>query len=235
MSNVLIQPDTGLISFDSDGYKSTKTAVDINPLSSSVAIAYNNYGGLNIVSLVDSASGNEKLSVDGTLGRLFTLSDILTGVLFSINDISGLPIFQVIDPDIVIAGEFKTNTFVLSGTTASFGRLPSKQYKVTITGGLSTDNLFVDVLSTKKITVESLTANDIKTNVLYPLSVQNFTLFDADMRTFVEPVTATGEFLILNINGKKRAIMLWDFNQPVDLMIGTLFSPPPDAFVGTLI
>ena len=37
------------------------------------------------------------LSFEGTAGQLFNISDGLTGVLFSVNDVSGLPLIDVID------------------------------------------------------------------------------------------------------------------------------------------
>ncbi len=43
------------------------------------------------------------------------------------------------------------------------------------------------------------------------LSAGNIDLQQADVRTFVNPATATGDFLVLNINGTNRALRLWDF------------------------
>jgi hypothetical protein len=43
------------------------------------------------------------------------------------------------------------------------------------------------------------------------LSAGNINLQQADVRTFTNPATATGSFLVLNINGTNRAIRLWDF------------------------
>lgn len=44
------------------------------------------------------------------------------------------------------------------------------------------------------------------------LSAGNINLQQADVRTFSTPATATGSFLVLNINGTNRALRLWDFN-----------------------
>jgi len=43
------------------------------------------------------------------------------------------------------------------------------------------------------------------------LSAGNVVLQQADIRTFVNPATATGDFLVLNINGTNRALRLWNF------------------------
>ena len=38
---------------------------------------------------------NTVLDIQGTLGQLFSITDSLTGDLFSVSDISGVPIFDV--------------------------------------------------------------------------------------------------------------------------------------------
>ena len=45
--------------------------------------------------------------VDGTSGELFTINDSLVGSLFSVNDISGLPILEVFDDNSVIIGDYQ--------------------------------------------------------------------------------------------------------------------------------
>lgn len=49
-------------------------------------------------------------------------------------------------------------------------------------------------------------------HVVGSLSASNIALGNATVNTFSTPVTATGDFLVLSINGKQRAIRLWDFN-----------------------
>jgi hypothetical protein len=39
----------------------------------------------------------------------------------------------------------------------------------------------------------------------------NVTLTNTVIQSFSTPVTATGDFLVLNINGQNKAIRLWDF------------------------
>jgi hypothetical protein len=43
------------------------------------------------------------------------------------------------------------------------------------------------------------------------VSAGNISISDASVRTFTNPVTASGEFLVLTIKGVNRAIRLWDF------------------------
>jgi hypothetical protein len=76
-----------------------------------------------VLALTKTASGttDEVFTVDGTSGRLFTVSDTLTGSIFSVNDISGLPIIEVISDatDTIILGEYGANVGIGEATPAS--------------------------------------------------------------------------------------------------------------------
>ena len=57
----------------------------------------------------------------GNAGGLFGISDGLTGSLMSVNNIAGLPIFEVYDSDKVVVGAFATNALVVSGSGIAIG------------------------------------------------------------------------------------------------------------------
>ncbi len=80
------------------------------PFTGSAAIS----GSLNI-----NGSGSGIFDVDGTVGSLFSVNDGLDGILMSVNDISGLPLFEVSS-----SGDVEINLGNISGSstsTASFG------------------------------------------------------------------------------------------------------------------
>lgn len=52
----------------------------------------------------------------GTSGSLFGITDVLSGSLMSVNDISGLPILEVFSDDRVVMGTFNRNTLVVTGS-----------------------------------------------------------------------------------------------------------------------
>jgi hypothetical protein len=65
--------------------------------------------------------------VDGTSGELFSISDSLTGSLFSVNDISGLPILEVFSDNTTTIGDYQSpalittkRTSVVSGTNSIY-------------------------------------------------------------------------------------------------------------------
>ena len=83
------------------------------------------------------------LDIQGTQGQLFSISDNLEGVLFSVNDISGLPILEVHSDDKVIMGTYNTSTFVVNGEV------------VTINGDFNLPNLPNQNAENTVLTVDS--------------------------------------------------------------------------------
>ena len=66
-------------------------------------------------------SGSTVLNVEGSSGQLFSITDTLSGSLYSVNDISGLPIFEVFSDDTIIAGAYNQNDFVITGSKVGIG------------------------------------------------------------------------------------------------------------------
>jgi len=125
MANILIHPNSGIIEF------STGTAGGglFNPNFTGGALAarmiYDNYGGLNFTSYVSNPTGLDRFSVDGANGRLFSVTDSLSGSLFSVNDIAGLPIIEAFDDNTVIMGAFNRKDFIITGNSVGIGALPN--------------------------------------------------------------------------------------------------------------
>jgi hypothetical protein len=64
-------------------------------------------------------SGSTLVDVQGSQGQLFSITDSLSGSLFSVNDISGLPILEVFSNDCVVMGSYGSNALVVSGSTVT--------------------------------------------------------------------------------------------------------------------
>jgi hypothetical protein len=83
-----------------------------------------------VIQFSGSAANNIRLEVLasgsivflGNSGSLFSIMDILTGSLFAVSDISGLPILEVFSDDRVIMGKFASNTLVVTGSSVSIGK-----------------------------------------------------------------------------------------------------------------
>ena len=134
MPNVLTVPASGIIQFN----KTSFSNFTLQPLSASVQLEGDTEGGLRIYSTATAATATDRFFVDGKEGRLFTVSDVLTGTLFSANDISGLPILEVKDTDTVVMGEYNTNTLVVSGKRIGVGNNPFTNSILSVSGNITT-------------------------------------------------------------------------------------------------
>ena len=68
--------------------------------------------------LIVQGSGSIILDIQGSQGELFSVTDNLSGSLFSVNDISGMPILQVSSDDSVKLGTFNAEAIKVSGSVA---------------------------------------------------------------------------------------------------------------------
>jgi len=77
--------------------------------------------GQNILTIIGSGDTNPLFTIQGSSGELFSVTDSLVGSLFSVNDISGLPILEVFDDDTVHMGSYQApslnTTVVLNSST----------------------------------------------------------------------------------------------------------------------
>jgi hypothetical protein len=70
--------------------------------------------------LIVNGDGGTVVDIQGNSGQLFSVTDSLIGVLMSINDISGIPIFQVSSDDTVTMGPYG-NPFIINAIGLSIG------------------------------------------------------------------------------------------------------------------
>ena len=68
--------------------------------------------------LIVNGSGSTVLDIQGSQGQLFSVTDQLSGSLFSVNDISGVPILEVFSDDIINLGTFNAEAIKVSGSNA---------------------------------------------------------------------------------------------------------------------
>ena len=94
---------------------------------------------LSIVSGVIPASGTSELSFEGTQGQLFSIADNLySGTIFSVSDVTGLPLIEADASGDVKIAEFGRNVGVGSGV------LPAYQLDVFGTGNFHQGIRFSD-------------------------------------------------------------------------------------------
>jgi hypothetical protein len=143
--------------------------------------------GQNILTIIGSGSGSTTplFTVQGSSGELFSITDNLVGSLFTVNDISGLPILEVFDNDTVLMGNFQApslNTTVklnpgtglstvyslpmTSGYTGGFF-----DYTVSNTGGARSGNI-MSIFSGTSVEFTETSTNDIgsTTDIIFTMS-----------------------------------------------------------------
>lgn len=90
----------------------------------------------NVLSVIGSGNSTTSplFSVIGSQGELFSITDSLTGSLFSVNDISGLPILEVFSDDRILMGSYfapslnTTKRLTLSAGTNTVYQIPTSAY-----------------------------------------------------------------------------------------------------------
>jgi hypothetical protein len=111
--------------------------------------------------IVQRMTDADVLSWSGDAGQLFSLSDSLTGTIFSVNDVSGVPSIEVDDDGTIRLAETFGN--VLIGTTIDNGNKLQVTGNVAIntTGVASAPSLAIDNTSTSTFihSIEALGAN----------------------------------------------------------------------------
>ena len=69
--------------------------------------------------LIINNSGSTALEIQGAQGQLATVTDSLSGSLYSIDDISGIPVLEVISDNVVNIGTFRNEGIKVSGSFAT--------------------------------------------------------------------------------------------------------------------
>jgi hypothetical protein len=97
--------------------------------------SFNTAASGSILTVIGSGSAQPIFTVQGSQGELFSITDSLTGSLFSVNDISGLPILEVFSDNTTLIGNYQdpmliTTAKVVQTNSGSFTvySLPTASY-----------------------------------------------------------------------------------------------------------
>ena len=112
------------------------TTTNIHVIGSSITASTSNTTYVNSL-YIDNIDNNTPLKVVGNSGDLFTVTDSLIGSLFSVNDISGLPVIEAFDDSTILMGSYTAPSLnttkkvnLNTGTTTVYS-IPTSAY----TGG----------------------------------------------------------------------------------------------------
>jgi hypothetical protein len=82
-----------------------------------------------------SAATSSIFVVDGAAGRLFTVNDSLSGSLFSVNLVSGLPVIEAFSDNTVRIGQYGQKALYVSQSAVGIGtETPKAGYKLEVSG-----------------------------------------------------------------------------------------------------
>lgn len=97
--------------------------------------------GTQRLTVVGSGSAQPLFTVLGSQGELFSITDSLSGSLFSVNDISGLPIFEVFSDSTTLMGNYSAPMLITTFRTGSVSVGANTIYALPTA---SYDGVFVD-------------------------------------------------------------------------------------------
>jgi hypothetical protein len=84
--------------------------------------------------LYGSGSNKSVFKVDGGNGTLFEITDQLSGSLFSVNTIAGIPVMEVFSNNRIVMGTYGSNALVVSGSNVGIGTSTTGTYKLQVNG-----------------------------------------------------------------------------------------------------
>jgi len=107
------------------------------------------------ITLTAYPTSNGTLSFDGSAGQLFSITNSLSGSIFSVNDVSGIPSIEVLDTGTIKLAQYGGNVGV--------GLVPSGTYKLEVLGGISGNTITSTVATGTAPLV--VTSNTVVTNL----------------------------------------------------------------------
>jgi len=111
----------------------------------------------NTIKLEVLTSGSVQFT--GVSGSLLNVTDSLSGSLFAVSDVSGLPIIEVFSDDKVVLGQFNTNAFVVTGSRVGMGT-NNPDVRLVISGGLGNIRIGEVFPAYNGITLNGLTSQN---------------------------------------------------------------------------
>jgi hypothetical protein len=126
------------------------------------------------ITLRTYATSNGTLSFEGSAGQLFSITNSLTGTIFSVNDVSGVPSIEVLDSGIIKLAEYSgfvaygvSQAVTAAGSTQATATLLTRPINNITTVAASTGVIFPAAVPGMRIIVRNGGANILR---IYPAS-----------------------------------------------------------------
>ena len=92
--------------------------IGTGPLTTGKLQVHNDGSGIKVL---NADVANQVFEAYGDNGSLLTISDDLSDSLLRVNDVAGLPVFEVFANDTVIAGQYNQSDLVVTGNKVGVG------------------------------------------------------------------------------------------------------------------
>jgi hypothetical protein len=77
----------------------------------------------NSTDITQRVTSTGSLSFEGTTGQLFSITDSMSGTIYSVNDVSGIPSIEVLDTGLVKLAQYSGNIVLGSATDTGLAKL----------------------------------------------------------------------------------------------------------------
>lgn len=155
-------------------------------------IVYTPNTAANVITQRLTDSGT--ISFEGSAGQLFSITNSLTGTLFSVNDISGIPSIDVADTGLVRISPFNGTLAIGSTTVATSGGISAKT-SVTTTATTQPGFIVKGILNQSATLFEA--QNSVGTSLLSILSTG---VLASTVATGTAPLTVASTTKVTNLN-----------------------------------
>lgn len=143
--NILITPNVGV----------ANTAPEIDFISADAS------SNAKTISLKVYPTSNGTLSFEGNTGQLFSITDSMSGTIFSVNDISGIPSIEVLDTGLVKLAQYGGDVQVGPSTI-----LVSENYTTSTTNQITLDSFSTSTYRTALYEVQMTSSTNYHTITL---------------------------------------------------------------------
>ena len=167
-------------------------------------------------SLVVNGSGSVLFDVQGSQGQLFSITDSLSGSLFAVKDISGMPVMEAFSDNTARIGQFGSKALFVSQSRVGIGKETPLNATLDISGSATVTgslNVSGSITSTGTITATTLVVQTITSSIEFITGSTRHGSLVTDTHQFTGSVNITGS---LNVSGSTS------FSGSVDIVSGSL-------------
>ena len=187
-------------------------------------------GTVNVANIKGSGSvaTSSIFTVDGGAGRLFTVNDTLTGSLFSVNTISGLPVIEAFSDNTVRIGKYGIKGLFISQSYVGINKETNLNGYFDVSGSMYlTGSLFNSgsITTNGTVTAQTLIVQTITSSIDYITGSTRFGSLITNTHVFTGSVSMTGSLSVSGSTSYSTFI-------PTTITVTSTSTLTPDISIG---